>query len=198
MESPRVSSEHSSASMAPKGLPKGSSGASKGSPRGLQGVPPGAAGRLWELLGVPKRIQKKALRAPLFSWFLFTTLVFIFLNGIRQVASTAIQPAGHNPASQPPRLRMPHRGESKGGGAAVCRTIRRGFGRAIGRFDAIWAFAGTLSAPTSRRARPNSRRPRSSTRARSRSRPRCSRARTTLSTPFSPASPRLRAHSGHV
>ena len=105
----------------PRASPRGPPGASKGSPRGLQGVPPGAAGRLWELLGVPKRIQKKDLRAPLFSWFLFTTLVFTYLNGIRQVASTAIQPAGHNPASQPPRLRRPHRAESKGGGAAVCR-----------------------------------------------------------------------------
>ena len=121
LEGPRVSSEHSSASIAPEGLPKGSPRGLQGSPKGLQGVPPGAAGRLWELLGVPKRIQKKDLRAPLFSWFLFTTLVFTYLNGIRQVASTAIQPAGHNPASQPPRLRMPHRGESKGGGAAVCR-----------------------------------------------------------------------------
>ena len=40
LEGSKVSSEHSSASMAPKRLPKGS-------PQGLQGVPPGASGRAW-------------------------------------------------------------------------------------------------------------------------------------------------------
>ena len=50
LEGSKVSSEHSSASMAPEGLPKGS-------PRGLQGVPQGpprgpSRGR-WEALGVP-------------------------------------------------------------------------------------------------------------------------------------------------
>ena len=109
----------------------GPQGPPQGVPQSLQGVPPGASGSLWNPLGasrgasgrVPKRIQKKDLRAPSFSWFLFT-LVFICLKrnmSGSQPASTAIQPASHNPASQPPRLRMPHRGESKGGGAAVCR-----------------------------------------------------------------------------
>ena len=125
LEGSKVSSEHSSASRDPKGLPKVS-------PWALQGVPAGASGSLWNPLGAsrgasgraPKRIQKMDLRAPSFSWFLFTTFDLICLKrnmSGSQPASTAIQPASHSPASRPPRPRMPHRGESKGGGAAVCR-----------------------------------------------------------------------------
>ena len=50
LEGPRVSSEHSSASMAPEGLPKGS-------PWGLEGVPQepprGPSRGRWEALGAP-------------------------------------------------------------------------------------------------------------------------------------------------
>ena len=94
----------------PQGPPQGVSWS-------LQGVPPGASGSLWNPLGasrgafggLPKRIQKANLRAPSFSWFLFTTFVLICLK--RNMS-------GSQPASQhsQPRLRTPHRARSKRGG----------------------------------------------------------------------------------
>ena len=124
LEGSKVSSEHSSASRALKGLPKGS-------PQGLEGVPPGASGSLWNLLGAsrgasgraPKRIQKMDLRAPSCSRFLFIGIHLLETQYVRasQPGQPCNQPASDNPASWPPRPRMPHRGESKGGGAAVCR-----------------------------------------------------------------------------
>ena len=77
-----------------------------------QGVPPGASGSLWNPLGVsrgasgraPKRIQKADLRAPSFSWFLFTTFVLTCLKrnmSGSQPASTAIQPASQPAITQP-------------------------------------------------------------------------------------------------